>query len=229
MRKAALIAGAVQLLYATFIVAPQIFGAGFLSTASQLTFRILDALASLVLSAFLFAIAKTPKPNIGGPVGVLSLAAAMALIIENFQSAYGTIRFAATEAFDSYLWKYHFLKRFASVLGNIAFTLAEITLILFFLCLFATSLKVRKGESDANGSKSFLRYVSFTAAAVSSIFLIGMLLTLHSTPWPIPVSGVRILLRFVTLASFISFFLVFGLRQRSTDVNEERLVNPSMT
>ena len=103
MRKAALAAGTVQLLYGMFTVAPQIFGTDFSSVPGQAAFRTLALIACLVLATFSFRIVITPVPNVGGAVRIASVVAAAALIVENLSYAYHQIRGTTAAASESWL------------------------------------------------------------------------------------------------------------------------------
>jgi hypothetical protein len=100
----------------------------------------------LLLAIFFLGIVATPAPNLSGSVRIASLIAAAALTVENLQSAYGSIRGAASVASDSLGWKYHPFRLIAYVLGRSVPTLAVITLVVFFFAVFARSLKTQDSK-----------------------------------------------------------------------------------
>jgi hypothetical protein len=228
MRIAALIAGAVQVLFAIFAVSPQIFGEEFFESPGQLGSRAFTFISCLVLAAFLFGIAKRPGPDIGRLEGVLSVLAATAIAVENFRSAAGSFKWVAIEASYGSPWRFHPFRNFAYLLGTLIPALAEITVASFFVFIFVRTLKARRVNDEDRSRTGFLMYASLAVAAVFAIALIGTVIALNSTPRPWPASNMRILMRFSTLASSIAFFLVFSLRKRSSGFCGERSANPSM-
>lgn len=214
MRKAALFACVVQLLYGVFIIAPHIFGTGFFYGPGQAAFRTFMVVGCLVLAIFFLGILTTPAPNVSGAVRVASVVAAAALIAENLPAAFNSIRGATAAASESSLWKYHPLGQFAYVLGMAIPTLAGISLVVFLLVVFAGSLNERARIEELGDRSGFLKLASFVVAAVFVIALVGSFFTVILAPRPLTVSVVRLFLRFATLASSIAFFFVFGVNQR---------------
>lgn len=212
MRKAALIAGAIQLLYAVFNVAPQVFGTSFFASPSQTAFRTFTVIGCLVLVMFFFGIAMMPTPNLGGAVRFASIVAAASMAIENLPYAIGTIRGTAPFIDETSLWKFHPLRQFAYVLGSILPLLSGITLVVFLLAVFTRAQKPQNVMPNAQDQTDFLRLASFTVAAVFAVGLAGTIFSVAVTR-PITASALRLLLRFATLVSFIAFFFVFGLNQ----------------
>lgn len=216
MRKAALAAGTVQVLYGMFTVAPQIFGTTLSSAPGQAAFRTFTVIACLVHAIFFFGIVMTPVPNVGGAVRIASVVAAAALTVENLLSAYHNIRGTVAAASESGLWKYHPLRQFAHILGLAIPTLAEITMVVFLLAVFARSLKAQDRKPRLVVRSRFLKLASLMVAAVFVIALVTTFFSVILASEPLKVSIVRLLLRFATLASFIVFYFVFGLNQRRT-------------
>jgi len=218
MRRAALAAGTVQLLYAMFMVAPQIFGVNFSPAPGQEAFRIFAVIACLVLAIFFVGIVITPVPNVGGGVRIASVVAAGALTVENLRYTYHQIQGAAAAASESWLWKDHPLRQFAHVLGMAIPTLAEITMVVFLLVVFFRSLKAQDRKRDLAGRTFFLKVASLMVAAVFAIALVATFFPVILASRPPTVSVVRLLLRFATLASFVAFYFVFGMNQRREDI-----------
>jgi hypothetical protein len=148
MRKAALAAGTVQLLYGMFTIAPQIFGMNFSSAPDQTAFRIFTIVACLLLATFFFGIVTTPMANVGGAVRIASVVAAAALIVENLPYAYHQILGTTAAASESWLWKYHPLQQFAHILGLAIPMLAEITMVAFLL-----AVQISKGAGPETGTR----------------------------------------------------------------------------
>ena len=217
MRKAALAAGTVQLLYGIFTVAPQIFGVNFSSAPGQAAFRIFTVIACLVLAIFFFGIVITPVPNVGGAVRIASIVAAAALTIENLPYAFHQIQSTAAAAGESWLWKNHPLRQFERVLGLAIPTLGEIAMVVFLLVVFSRSLKAQGRKQDLVDRTRFLKVASLMVAGVFVIALVATFIPVILASRPPTVSVMRIFLRFATLASFISFFFVFGMSQRRDD------------
>jgi hypothetical protein len=214
MRKVALFAGVVQLLFGMFTVAPQMFGTEFFSAPGQTAYRTFTVITCLVLAIFFLGILTTPVPNVGGAMRIASFVAASALIVENFRSAIGSIRAAAVAGSDSWLWRYHPLRHFAYILGLAIPTLGEITLVVFLLVVFARSLGRQDLKQDLEDRTGFLRLASFGVAAVFVIALVGTFFAVILAPRPYSVWVVRLLFRFATLASLVAFFFVTGVNQQ---------------
>jgi hypothetical protein len=212
MRTAAVIAGAAQLLFGIFVIAPQIFGTGFFSGPSETAFSTFTVIGCLLLAIFFFGIVATPAPNLSGSVRIASLIAAAALAVENLRSTYGTIRVVANIASESLDWKYHPFRQFAHVLGTAMPTLVVITLGVFLFVVFARSLKTQDWKPGERSN--FVGLTSFMVAAVFVIALVETFISVMLAPRPLRASVMRLLLRFATLASLIVFFYVFGVRQR---------------
>jgi hypothetical protein len=214
MRSVSLFAGAIQLLFGIFIVAPQVFGTEFFAASGQTAFRGFMVVGCLALAMFFFGIAKTPAPGVGGGVGIASIAAAVALTAENLSSAFGTIRSVAAAASESWLWKYHPLRQCARELGLAIPMLDEIAVVVFLLVVFARSLKVQDRNKGLENRSGFLKVASFAVAAVFVVALVGTFSVVILAPRPLTLSAVRLLLRFAALASCVAFFAVFGVNQR---------------
>ena len=217
MRKAALAAGTVQLLYGMFTVAPQIFGMNFSSAPGQAAFRLFTIVACLAFVTFFLGIVIVPVPNVGHGVRIASVVAATALTVENLPYAYHQIQGAIAVASESWLWKDHPLRQFAHVLGLAIPTLAEITMVVFLLVVFSRSLRAQDGKQDLVGRTRFLRVASLMVAAVFVIALGTTFFPVILASRPPTVSVVRLLLRFATLASFVAFYFVIGMNQRRDD------------
>jgi hypothetical protein len=218
MRKAALIAGVVQLLYATFTVAPQVFGGGAFSWPGQAAFRTFTFIGCLVLAIFFFGIVTMPAPKVGGAVRIVSVLAAAAVVVENLSSVFSTIRGAAAVASDSALWRFHPLRQFGYVLGLLIPTLATITLVVFLLAVFVKSPRTQDRKQDLEDRTGFLKLASFTVATVFVVALVGTVFSVILAPRPPTVSVAHLLLRFAALASYIAFFFVFGVNQRRDEM-----------
>jgi hypothetical protein len=214
MRRAALVACLVQLVYGLLIVAPGIFGMGSFNAPSQVAFRSLMVIGCLVLAIFFMGILTTPAPNVGGGVRIASVVAAAALIVENLPSALGTIRAATAAASECWLWRYHPLKQFANVLGLAIPALAGVSLVVFLVAVFARTLEAQDRKQDMKDRQGLLKLASFTVAAVFVLALFGACYAAILAPRPPAVPLVRFLLRFATLASSLAFFFVFGVNQR---------------
>jgi hypothetical protein len=214
MRSVSLFAGAIQLLFGIFVVAPQVFGTEFFAASGQTAFRAFMVVGCLVLAMFFFGIAKTPAPGVGGGVGIASIVAAMALIAENLPSAFGTIRSVAAAASESWLWKYHPLRQCARELGLAIPMLDEIALVVFLLVVFARSLRAQDRKRGLESGTGFLKLASFAVAAVFVLALVGTFSVVILAPRPLTLPVVHLLLRLVTLTSCIAFFVVFGVNQR---------------
>jgi hypothetical protein len=218
MRKAALIAGAVQLLYAVFIVAPQVFGTSFFASPTQTAFRSFTVIGCLTLVTFFFGIVMMPAPNVGGAIKIVAVLAAAALTIENLPYAISTIRGTAPYINETALWKFHPIRQIAYVLGSTLPLISGITLVVFLFAVFARAQKPKYAIPNAQGQTEFLRLASFTVAAVFAVGLAGTIFAVAVTR-PFTASALRLLLRFATLVSFVAFFFVFGLNQHRQNRN----------
>src|SRR5690242_8904039 len=116
MRIAAILAGISQLLLGLYSAMPQIFGVEWYPQPGQIAFRIYSSLGSILLVLFFLGIVENPAPNLTGGVKVASVAAALALGLENLMMFYNSIRYAAILSTNG-PWKYHPLQQFAYVLG----------------------------------------------------------------------------------------------------------------
>jgi hypothetical protein len=217
MRKAALFASGAQLLNAIYAIAPELFGIGRAPVSGQLldqAFRWFIFVESFTLAVFFFLVFRSAALNIAGSaVRIASLVAASTLIIENMLPTLGTIQGAIAAANNSLGWKYHPLNQFAYVLGPTIPTLEIISLVVFLLLVFSRSSRALDRDPRPKAS-GVLSLASFAAATMSFIAVAVFLYSIIMAAQPIATSVFRLLLRFATLVSLLSFFFVFGVSQR---------------
>jgi len=221
MRKVALCAGIIQLLYGTYAVAPELFGVGRMPVSNQFHDWLSRAYifgTSAILAIFFFVVYRNARSlNLSGAVRLASVIAAAALTIENLLPAYAMIGNAVAAAGDPLGWKYHPFKRLVYVLTEAIPALGPVSLMVFLFLVFFVSLKTPAWAPDRSGT---LRLASFSVAAAGVIGLAWFFFSLIATPQLSAYSIFGLLLHLFTLVSFVVFFWVLGANQQSGGVQD---------
>jgi hypothetical protein len=214
LKRAALVAALGEVLFGSYPIVFQVLGVG-LADINRIDLA-LSLFGGLALATFLLVVYRDAQLlRTSSRMRLTALIAAISLGIENLPKAYGTVLNAIRDSQDRIIWETHPARYIAHVLVPIIPAFAAISLIMFLIVLYESSLETLAQSTRHGAGRAHMRLRSTALLALAAtvlglgefLYVLATNATVH-TGWVVATSGLVRLTSLVSLALFFLFTLL---------------------